>query len=87
LLRQKSIVKESRIDSRTTSSGIASREDNYWKRILIVDDESDITTTLKLAIENSNETCARRIVVNTYNDPRLVLVDFEPNLYVLIGRY
>jgi DNA-binding response OmpR family regulator len=78
------MVKESRIDSRTSSSGIASREDNYWKRILIVDDESDITTTLKLAIENANETSARRIVVNTYNDPRLVLLDFEPNLYDLL---
>jgi|SRR5690348_6707735 len=78
------MVKESRIDSRTSSSGIASREDNYWKRILIVDDESDITTTLKLAIENANETSARRIVVNTYNDPRLVLLDFEPNLCDLL---
>ena len=76
------MVKESRIDSRTSSSGIA--RDNYWKRILIVDDESDITTTLKLAIENANETSARRIVVNTYNDPRLVLLDFEPNLYDLL---
>jgi two-component SAPR family response regulator len=39
---------------------------------------------LKLAIENANETSARRIVVNTYNDPRLVLLDFEPNLYDLL---
>jgi two-component SAPR family response regulator len=39
---------------------------------------------LKLAIENANESSARRIVVNTYNDPRLVLLDFEPNLYDLL---
>jgi two-component SAPR family response regulator len=79
------VIKESRIDSKTSSSGIASRkEDKYWKRILIVDDEVDITTTLKLIIENANETSSRRIVVDTYNDPRLALLDFEPNLYDLL---
>lgn len=79
------MIKESRIDSKTSSSGIASRkEDKYWKRILIVDDEVDITTTLKLVIENANEISSRRIVVDTYNDPRLALLDFEPNLYDLL---
>jgi CheY-like chemotaxis protein len=79
------VIKESRIDSRTSSSDVASRkEDKYWKRILIVDDEVDITTTLKLIIENANETSSRRIVVDTYNDPRLALLDFEPNLYDLL---
>ena len=78
------MIKESRIDSKTSSSGIASREDKYWKRILIVDDEVDITTTLKLIIENANKTSSRRIVVDTYNDPRLALLDFEPNLYDLL---
>ena len=79
------MVKESRIDSRTSSSDVASREeDKYWKRILVVDDEVDITTTLKLVIENANETSSRRIVVDTYNDPRLALLDFAPNLYDLL---
>ena len=73
--RQKGeVIKDSRISR-------ASKEDKYWKRILIVDDEVDITTTLKLGIENANETSSRRIVVDTYCDPRKALLDFEPNLY------
>ena len=77
------MVKESRIDSRTSSSDVASRRDKYWKRILIVDDEVDITTTFKLIIENASKTSSRRIVVDTYNDPILAILDFQPNFYDL----
>jgi two-component SAPR family response regulator len=77
------VVKESRIDRRTSSSDVANREDKYWKRILIVDDEADITTTFKLIIENAGKTSSRRIVVDTYNDPRLAILDFQPNFYDL----
>jgi two-component SAPR family response regulator len=77
------VVKESRIDRRTSSSDVANREDKYWKRILIVDDEADITTTFKLIIENASKTNSRRIVVDTYNDPRLAILDFQPNFYDL----
>jgi two-component SAPR family response regulator len=77
------VVKESRVDRRTSSSDVANREKKYWKRILIVDDEVDITTTFKLIIENAGKTSSRRIVVDTYNDPRVALLDFEPNLYDL----
>jgi len=34
------VLKESRIDRRTSSSDVANREDKYWKRILIVDDKA-----------------------------------------------
>ena len=77
------MVKESRIDRRTSSSDVANREDKYWKRILIVDDETDITTTFKLIIENASKISSRRIVVDTYNDPRVALLDFQPNFYDL----
>jgi two-component SAPR family response regulator len=77
------VVKESRIDRRTSSSVVANREDKYWKRILIVDDETDITTTFKLIIENASKISSRRIVVDTYNDPRVALLDFQPNFYDL----
>ena len=65
-----------------TSSGVISREEEkrYWKRILIVDDNPDITTTFKVGIENSSKS----IAVHTHNDPRVALLDFEPNLYDLI---
>jgi two-component SAPR family response regulator len=77
------VVKESRIDRRTSSSDVANREHKYWKRILIVDDETDITTTFKLIIENASKTSSRRIVVDIYNDPRLAILDFQPNFYDL----
>ena len=79
------MVKESRINI-ISFSGVASREDKerYWKRILVVDDNPDITTTFKFGIENANETSSRRIMVDTYNDPRKVLLDFQPNFYDFI---
>jgi hypothetical protein len=41
----------------------------FWKRILIVDDDSDITTTFKAGIEENNKNDAnKRIEVYTYND-------------------
>ncbi len=63
-------------------SGVAStkdKEERYWKSILIVDDDSYISTTFKFGIENANETSSRRIMVNTCNDPRKALLDFQPN--------
>ncbi|WP_201449471.1 response regulator, partial [Nitrososphaera sp. AFS] len=59
-----------------------SREEQkrYWKRILIVDDDPDITTTFKLGIENAT----KRIAVDVYNDPRKALLDFKSNFYDLL---
>ena len=53
------------------------------KRILIVDDDADITTTLKLGIENADFT-SKRIGVHAYNDPRVALLEFKPNFYDLL---
>jgi two-component SAPR family response regulator len=74
------VVKESRI------SGILSRQnkDQYWRKILIVDDDSDITTTFKVGIEDANKTSNKKIAVDTYNDPRKALLDFQPNFYDLL---
>jgi hypothetical protein len=41
----------------------AKDKERYWKRILIVDDEADITTTFKIGIENNNINSDRRIAV------------------------
>jgi len=56
----------------------------FWKRILIVDDDNDIITTFKAAIEDSNNDPNRRIEVYTSNDPVVVLSDFKPNFYDLL---
>ncbi|HYA83764.1 MAG TPA: response regulator [Candidatus Bathyarchaeia archaeon] len=57
----------------------------FWKRILIVDDDNDITTTFKAGIEESNKNDVnKRIEVYTYNDPAIALSDFKPNFYDLL---
>jgi DNA-binding response OmpR family regulator len=57
----------------------------FWKRILIVDDDNDITTTFKAGIEESNKNDAnKRIEVYTSDDPVIALSDFKPKFYDLL---
>ena len=60
-------------------------EQRFWKRILIVDDEKDITITFKAGIEegNNHNDAKRRIEVYTSNDPNLALSEFKSNFYDL----
>ena len=60
--------------------------ERFWKRILIVDDDVDVTTTFKVAIEDSNNDIDinKRIEVYTSNDPILALSEFKPNFYDLV---
>ena len=46
------------------------------RRILVVDDEPDITFTLKKGLENSG-----MFEVDTFNDPQEALSNFKPNYY------
>ena len=48
------------------------------KRILVVDDEVDITTIFKLALEKVN------LHVDVYNDPLLALSDYKAGMYDLL---
>jgi DNA-binding response OmpR family regulator len=50
------------------------------KRILIVDDEKDITDTFKMALEQQEE----GFEVITYNDPELALSQFKENWFDLL---
>jgi CheY-like chemotaxis protein len=58
----------------------------FWKRILIVDDDEDITITFKAGIEDSNNhnDAKRRIEVHTYNNPVKALSEFKSNFYDLL---
>jgi DNA-binding response OmpR family regulator len=47
-------------------------------RILVVDDEPDITLSLKLGLEDNG------FEVDTYNDPLQVLSNFKSNSYDLL---
>ena len=49
---------------------------NYQRRILVVDDEPDITFTLKKGLENSG-----MFEVDVFNDPQEALSNFKPNYY------
>ena len=58
----------------------------FSKRILIVDDDPDITFTFKKAFEEANRISGNKISfhVNTYNDPLLALSEFKPDFYDLM---
>lgn len=48
---------------------------------MVVDDDHDITTTFKVGIEYATN---KRVAVDTYNDPRKVLLDFQSKFYDFI---
>jgi DNA-binding response OmpR family regulator len=58
----------------------------FTKRILIVDDDPDITYTFKMAFEESNRIGANKMSfhVDTYNDPLVALSEFKPDFYDLL---
>jgi DNA-binding response OmpR family regulator len=47
-------------------------------RILLVDDEPDITSSLKIGLERHG------FQVDAYNDPKKALAEFKPNRYGMI---
>jgi hypothetical protein len=53
---------------------IIKKDQLFWKRILIVDDNEDVTTTFKAGIEESNKNNGNaRIEVYTSNNPVVAL--------------
>ena len=61
-------------------------EQRFWKTLLIVDDDEDITITFKAGIEDSNNNtdANKRIEVHTSNNPVMALSEFKPNFYDLL---
>ena len=51
------------------------------KRILLVDDDPDITLTFKKGLEEENETSGNKVVLQifSYNNPLLALTEFKIN--------
>ena len=45
------------------------------KKVLVVDDETDVTETFKLGLEQNG------FSVDTFNDPEIALSNFNPNFY------
>jgi CheY-like chemotaxis protein len=69
-----------------TYKTLTKEQERFWKRILIVDDDTDITMTFKEVIEDSNKknSVNKKIEVYTSNDPVVALSDFKSNFYDLL---
>jgi DNA-binding response OmpR family regulator len=74
------------VEDRSYNAVVIKDEQRFWKRILIVDDESDVTMTFEAIIEDSNNDVDlnKRMEVYTSNDPIVALSDFKPNYYDLL---
>ena len=74
------------VEDRSYSAVVIKDEQRFWKRILIVDDEADVTITFKAAIEdnNNNTYTNKKIEVYTSNNPVEALSEFKPNFYDLL---
>ena len=57
---------------------MTSSPDHYKGRILLVDDDFDITHSFSLALQKDG------FIVDTYNDPLIALGDFKGDLYDLV---
>ena len=74
----------------SNTTNIKTGNESFYKRILIVDDDTDITFTYKLGLEryyegyeDDNENKIR-FQVYTYNNPLAALSEFKPNFYDLL---
>src|SRR5215467_9421429 len=58
-----------------------SKENQLYNRMLIVDDEADVTITFKAGIEESNNDNGtdKRIEVYTSNNPIVAISEFKPD--------
>jgi DNA-binding response OmpR family regulator len=57
---------------------LKTKSDKKNRRILLVDDDQDVTYTIKTVLENNG------FVVDSYNDPTLTLSNFELGFYDLL---
>jgi CheY-like chemotaxis protein len=77
-------------DQKPDTATIKEREtkDPFLTRILIVDDEPDVTLTFKVGLEvyyyYHDDERRRRFEVYSYNDPEVALSKFKPNFYDLL---
>jgi DNA-binding response OmpR family regulator len=74
------------VEDRSYSAVAIKDQQQFWKRILIVDDDVDLTMTFRAVIEDSNNDVDvnKRIEVFTSNDPVASLSEFRPNIYDLL---
>lgn len=66
-------------DQVKSSSSLLSENPQQYKRILVVDDNSDIVFTLRIGLESD-----LTIQVYSYDNPVTALLEFKPNFYDLL---
>jgi len=66
-------------DQVKSSSSLLSENPQQYKRILVVDDNSDIVFTLKIGLESDST-----IQVYSYDNPVTALLEFKPNFFDLL---
>ena len=66
-------------DQVKSSSSLLSENPQQYKRILVVDDNSDIVFTLRIGLESDST-----IQVYSYDNPVTALLEFKPNFYDLL---
>jgi CheY-like chemotaxis protein len=73
-------------DSGTASIEEVETKDPFLKRILIVDDDPDLTLTFKVGLEEYYyyHDDKRRFEIYTYNNPAVALSNFKSNFYDLM---
>lgn len=77
------IIKDEHLIKNQPQIVLLKKQEPFSKRILIVDNEPDITQTFKSALEqeyNNN----KKLEVHTFNDPLSVLSQFKPGFYDLL---
>ena len=75
-----SLSSSSSSSSSLSSPFLSSFNRHQYKRILIVDDDSDIAFTLQIGLENNDVA----MQVYSYDNPVNALIDFKPNFYDLL---
>ena len=77
----------SHLDTIIETEAKVSLKPPFIKRILLVDDDPDVTLTFKAGLDGryyGNGDKRRRFEVYAYNDPLLVVKEFKPHFYDLL---
>jgi CheY-like chemotaxis protein len=81
-----SYLQDQKQDTATVKEG--EPKDPFLKRILVVDDEPDVTLTFKVGLEGydygNHDDDKTRFEVHTYDNPVLALSEFKPHFYDLM---
>ena len=74
------------IETKTKEQQQSQPQSPFVKRILVVDDDPDLTLTFKAGLDGYyyGDDYKKRFEVYTYNDPLIVLTQFKPHYYDLL---